>query len=130
MGQGTTLKEHEYYGVRIQKIARNEGLQVIVKLASIKLTPDKPGYRGGNWHIEGMMNEHITATAIYYYDVQNTTESRIRFRQEAWLDDMQFNYEQDDHGPLSEIFGTNSLRTDPGIQELGSVATPQGRLLV
>lgn len=30
-------------------------LQVIVKLASIELTPDKPEYGGGSWHVEGMM---------------------------------------------------------------------------
>ncbi len=28
-------------------------LQVIVKLANIHLTPDKPEYEGGTWHVEG-----------------------------------------------------------------------------
>ena len=31
------------------------GLQVIVKLASIHLTPEKPKYEGGTWHVEGQM---------------------------------------------------------------------------
>jgi hypothetical protein len=31
------------------------GLQVIVKLASIHLTPEKPEYPGGTWHVEGQM---------------------------------------------------------------------------
>jgi hypothetical protein len=31
------------------------GLQVIVKLASIHLTPEKPEYEGGTWHVEGQM---------------------------------------------------------------------------
>jgi hypothetical protein len=31
------------------------GLQVIVKLANIHLTPDKPNYAGGSWHVEGQM---------------------------------------------------------------------------
>ena len=31
------------------------GLQVIVKLANIHLTPDKPEYEGGTWHVEGQM---------------------------------------------------------------------------
>ncbi|KAH6592008.1 hypothetical protein BASA61_004742 [Batrachochytrium salamandrivorans] len=32
---------------------RGRHLQVIVKLASIHLTPDKPRYNGGSWRIEG-----------------------------------------------------------------------------
>lgn len=31
------------------------GLQVIVKLANILLTPEKPKYEGGTWHVEGML---------------------------------------------------------------------------
>lgn len=31
------------------------GLQVIVKLANIHLTPEKPRYDGGSWHVEGQM---------------------------------------------------------------------------
>jgi hypothetical protein len=31
------------------------GIQVIVKLANIHLTPEKPEYQGGTWHIEGQM---------------------------------------------------------------------------
>lgn len=31
------------------------GLQVIVKLANIELTPEKPYYEGGTWHIEGQL---------------------------------------------------------------------------
>ncbi|KAF2495402.1 hypothetical protein BU16DRAFT_389520 [Lophium mytilinum] len=122
-------RPHIYYDVKLQDTFREKGLQVIVKLASIELTPDKPDYEGGSWHIEGMLNEHIVGTAIYYYDVENTTTARIRFRQEANLDSMEMGYEQDDHGPLSEIFGCDSLRNEPAVQELGSVATPQGRLI-
>lgn len=33
----------------------HKGLQVIVKLATIYLTPEKPSYAGGSWHVEGMM---------------------------------------------------------------------------
>ena len=88
---------HEHYTVDLAKTWREKGLQVIVKLASIELTPDNPEYEGGNWHIEGMLNEHIAATSIFYYDVENTTKSCISFLQEAHLDDMSMNYEQDEH---------------------------------
>jgi hypothetical protein len=31
------------------------GLQVIVKLANIQLTPEKPDYEGETWHLEGRL---------------------------------------------------------------------------
>ena len=31
------------------------GLQVIVKLANICLTPERPQYEGGTWHVEGQI---------------------------------------------------------------------------
>lgn len=31
------------------------GLQIIVKLANIELTPEKPEYAGGTWHVEGQL---------------------------------------------------------------------------
>ena len=41
------LDLREKYGKR--------GLQVIVKLANVELTPDKPEYEGGTWHVEGQL---------------------------------------------------------------------------
>ncbi|CDO72662.1 hypothetical protein BN946_scf184985.g81 [Trametes cinnabarina] len=59
---------------------RGRTLQVIVKLANIVLTPEKPRYPGGSWHVEGMANEEIVATGLYYYASSNITESRLAFR--------------------------------------------------
>ena len=36
-----------------------KNLQVIVKLANIHLTPEKPEYKGGTWHVEGQANESM-----------------------------------------------------------------------
>ena len=69
-----------------------ENLKVIVKLANIELTPENPSYAGGSWHVEGGINEDIIATVLYYYDVENITESRLSFR--TGFDDP--NYEQGD----------------------------------
>ena len=33
----------------------HRGLQVIVKLANIELTPEMPEYEGGTWHVEGQL---------------------------------------------------------------------------
>jgi hypothetical protein len=64
--------------VLLQESFREYGLQVIVKLASIELTLDNPRYLGWSWHVEGMKNEHIVATSIYYYDAENTTPPTCR----------------------------------------------------
>jgi hypothetical protein len=120
-----------YYEVNLQDEFRDQGLQVIVKLSSIELTPEQPTYSGGNWHLEGMLNEHIVATAIYYYDVENVTPSRLSVRQEATLDQDNLEYEQSEHEPLATIFGTENPMTDvPAVQDIGSITTRQGRMLV
>ncbi|MFJ2740809.1 DUF4246 domain-containing protein [Streptomyces sp. NPDC087440] len=102
---------------------RGRRLQVIVKLATIQLTPERPEYAGGSWHVEGMMNEQIVSTGIYYADSENITESRLAFR--AALDNP--DYEQNDRNGLNDVYGIND--EDPLNQELGSVATPEGRFL-
>ncbi|GAA4891571.1 hypothetical protein GCM10023237_06940 [Streptomyces coeruleoprunus] len=102
---------------------RGRRLQVIVKLATIHLTPDKPEYPGGSWHVEGMLNERIVSTAIYYWDSENITESRLSFR--AALDDP--DYEQNDDNGLREVYGLED--EDALNQMLGSTSTPAGRCL-
>ncbi|MFF5480866.1 DUF4246 domain-containing protein [Streptomyces sp. NPDC012935] len=102
---------------------RDRRLQVIVKLATIHLTPDKPEYTGGSWHVEGMMNERIVSTSIYYWDSENITESRLSFR--AALDDP--SYEQSDDNGLREVYGLED--EDALNQILGSASTPAGRCL-
>ncbi|KAL4982437.1 hypothetical protein BDW68DRAFT_192152 [Aspergillus falconensis] len=57
--------------------------QVIVKLANIELTPDKPKCEGRAWRIEGQPNERICATAINYYGFENNTENTLSFRHRA-----------------------------------------------
>jgi hypothetical protein len=39
----------------LRKEFGQRGLQIIVKLANIHLTPDKPSYDGGTWHVEGQL---------------------------------------------------------------------------
>ena len=102
-------------------------IQVIVKLASIYLTPDAPAYDGGSWHVEGAGNENICASAIYYYESGNISESLLSFRQHVADEDMDLDYEQDDHHALETIFGFEN--DSPRIQTLGSVVTRQGRII-
>ncbi|MFE3544665.1 DUF4246 domain-containing protein [Nocardia sp. NPDC059177] len=102
---------------------RGRRLQVIVKLATIQLTPGNPEYPGGSWHVEGMMNERIVSTGIYYWDSANITDSQLSFR--AAIDDP--DYEQNDRNGMHEVYGLDD--EDPLNQVLGSVATVPGRCL-
>lgn len=36
---------------RLRKMFKKHGLQVIVKMASIELTPEKPHFPSGSWHV-------------------------------------------------------------------------------
>ena len=104
------------------------GLQVIIKLATIHLTPSSPSYPGGAWHVEGQLNEHICASAIYYYSSSNITPSRLSFRQMC-LDENTFDigYEQNDDRWLSEVFGCEDGEST--VQDVGSVETREGRMV-
>jgi hypothetical protein len=50
-----TIATHTADAVDLRRDYGHRGLQVIVKLATIYLTPDKPSYEGGSWHVEGQM---------------------------------------------------------------------------
>ena len=41
--------------VDLRRDYAGSGLQIIVKLANIELTPENPTYDGGSWHVEGML---------------------------------------------------------------------------
>ncbi|KAK5991331.1 hypothetical protein PT974_09612 [Cladobotryum mycophilum] len=117
------------------------GLQVIVKMTSIELTPEKPEFPAGNWQIEGQMNEKICATALFYIDSENVTSSHLSFRMPTSTyinDDMKSG--QDRYNYLERVYGTafggvgdhrDAEEGGPGscLQTFGDVETPEGRLL-
>ncbi|KAJ1944901.1 hypothetical protein FBU59_002468 [Linderina macrospora] len=107
---------------------RGRRLQVIVKMSNILLTPDKPEYEGGSWHVEAMANEHIIATGIYYYDVDNITESKLNFRQSV---EEYIPYEQDDERGIRLAYGieVDDDRDAMVSQELGGVEARNGRCI-
>ncbi|KAJ8073711.1 hypothetical protein PM082_011989 [Marasmius tenuissimus] len=117
--------------VNLRKDWGEQGLQIIVKLANIELRPEEGriSYEGGTWHVEGQLNEHICASATYYYDQENVSESRLAFR-ELTNGGVEFEeyYDQDDYEGLEELYGIE--QGGPCLQELGSVTTKEGRLLV
>lgn len=57
-----------------------DNLQVIVKIGSTQLTCEKSKSTGTGWHLEGIREENIIGTGIYYYDINNITDSHLSFR--------------------------------------------------
>ncbi|KAH6628146.1 hypothetical protein F5144DRAFT_654177 [Chaetomium tenue] len=115
---------------------RHTGLQIIVKMTSIELTPENPEFSPGKWHVGGQMNERIVATALYYLDSENITDSHLEFGcsrnpyqstrrlREAGL--------EWDECWVESIYGTrlgSGRREGSNLQSYGSVLTPHGRLL-
>ena len=98
-------------------------LQVIVKLANIELTPANPKYKGGSWHVEGMLNERIVASGIYYFHSDNITESRLAFRQ-ACKEPV---YVQGDDRGVEAVYGLTSEGSLS--QDLGSLLTKADRMI-
>ncbi len=98
-------------------------VQVIVKLANIHLTPEKPKYAGGSWHVEGMMNESIVASGIYYYDSENISESRLHFREAV----SEPEYEQNDNDGVQHEYGL--VNEGPLNQDLGYILTQTNRCI-
>ncbi|KAJ5770868.1 uncharacterized protein N7511_002919 [Penicillium nucicola] len=56
-------------------------LQVSFKLTNIHLTPESPEYEGGSWDTDGSLNDHICASAIYYYEEENIIPTHLDFQQ-------------------------------------------------
>ncbi|KAJ4357142.1 uncharacterized protein N0V89_001717 [Didymosphaeria variabile] len=117
-------------GTRLFDKFRDIGLQVIVKMVSIELTPEKPDFPAGGWHVEGQMNEHICATALYYLDSENVTTSSLSFRMQtdAYMTD-EYSVGQQAYSWLEQIWGTELSYQGACLQNYGSVETHHGRLL-
>jgi hypothetical protein len=103
---------------------KGKNLQVIVKLANIVLTPEHPSYGGGVWHVEGMKNEHIVASGIYYYHSSNISQSNLQFRTVIAEPD----YEQNDERGVRTVYGLNDEM--PLNQRIGDVVTQENRCIV
>ncbi|KAI9060912.1 hypothetical protein FKP32DRAFT_1577024 [Trametes sanguinea] len=114
---------------RIELSLAGRTLQVIVKLANIILTPENPTYGGGAWHVEGMANERIVATGIYYYACENITASDLDFRQTVGKDNLGegMDYRNGDYRGWIAAFG---LGPDLALsQVLGSVRAEEGKCI-
>ncbi|KAF3109342.1 hypothetical protein TWF594_009155 [Orbilia oligospora] len=99
--------------------------RVIVKMATIILTPEKPKWEGGPWHVEALKNERIVATGIYYYDQENITPSSLAFRRalESIGIEGPSTGHKDEERDISEMYNTKVEMDSPASQEIGSIPT-------
>ncbi|KAK6335894.1 hypothetical protein TWF730_003268 [Orbilia blumenaviensis] len=67
---------------KASKLRRLEGktAKVVVAMVNIMLTPEEPEYLEGGWGINGMLNERIIATGVYFYAQENITETHLALR--------------------------------------------------
>lgn len=120
-------------GKRLADRFRHSGLQVIIKMASIELTPEKPNFPVGGWHVEGQLNERICAAALYYLDSENISENSLSFRMATPVDlneEIGYSVGQDRYHWLEQNYGTQLGCGDvPALQNYSELQTRQGRLL-
>ncbi|KAK6358642.1 hypothetical protein TWF730_007965 [Orbilia blumenaviensis] len=102
-------------------------VKVIVKMATLILTPEKPQSTGGPWHVEALKNERIVAAGIYYYDQENVTPSSLGFRRA--IRDMSLAMEGECQG-LSGMYNARRQTYSRAAQEMGSIATKKNRAIV
>lgn len=83
--------------------------------------------------IEGLLNEKISATALYYLDSENVTDSSLAFRMQTSYDqdELQSEVGQENFHWLECSYGAELGSGGSGscIQNYGSVGTPESRLL-
>ncbi|KAJ2261632.1 hypothetical protein GGI01_002145 [Coemansia sp. RSA 376] len=106
-------------------------LQAIVKMSNIELTPKRPKFGGEDWKLEGLNNERIIATGIFFYDMANIAPSSLRFREAVCCWD--FAVEQFDVDSVVKAYGIEKsllCGEDPVSQELSCVDIKDGRCLV
>ncbi|KAI0333265.1 hypothetical protein GY45DRAFT_1272421 [Cubamyces sp. BRFM 1775] len=121
--------QHTDTNDRIEFSLHGRTLQVIVKLATIVLTPgSRARYPGGAWHVEGMANEGIVATGLYYYACANITESRLAFRATVGRRDASdMAYQHHDVQGFYAAYGF--ARYDALSQGLGHVVAEEGKCI-
>ncbi|KFX89521.1 hypothetical protein V490_06962 [Pseudogymnoascus sp. VKM F-3557] len=128
--------DHEFYSIRLEDMFRDKGLQVIVKIGNV--TPSDSNV----WHMD-TLNEHIVATAIYFYDIENTAaEMKISFRQRACMTEEYYHFNRTDwpspprnfkvdREDIESMLGfkEKSNLFAPTTQEIGYISAVQGRLI-
>ncbi|OAA69519.1 hypothetical protein ISF_02789 [Cordyceps fumosorosea ARSEF 2679] len=141
-GQLPPKEDHAFYQVSLETQFARRGLQVVVEIGAVELTPARPTRAATPWRLAGLLSDRIVATAMVYLDSDNVADAAgaLSFRVEADLDPLEHVWgggtgsgPHHPLAPLAEIYGLDSpLDLDggaPALQELGTVLAPDGRLV-
>ncbi|KAK1496617.1 hypothetical protein CTAM01_08255 [Colletotrichum tamarilloi] len=112
-------------------LSKAGGIQIVVKIRAMYPTPEDPICDLQNeFGLDGALNEHIVATAVYFFEDENVTDSDVSFQTRF----QGLNFEEDctfvvgDLRPLDEIFGLR--HKTPSLQKIGSATMREGLVLV
>ncbi|KAL9026239.1 MAG: hypothetical protein Q9196_005064, partial [Gyalolechia fulgens] len=108
----------------------NTGVQMVLHIQEIHLTPNSPRHGGEEWHVQGQTkNERVCATATYVYSTANVSSPTISFRRRVCPDEAMAAGGQINTPPFApEIFGAKD--GDPLIQNFGHVVLRESRVVV
>ncbi|KAJ5526491.1 hypothetical protein N7513_010650 [Penicillium frequentans] len=121
--------DHQYYSISLQD--QFEGLQIIVRISAIELTPEKPLYGGDSHHnVAGILNDHIVSTAVCYFDMDNIKDAKVSFQQETLIDSDDFNIPE--YTAMDRLFDVPEWSCDDdnpcypdALQTMGSIPISQ-----
>lgn len=114
--------------VDLKKEFWNIGLQFVLHIQEINLTPSRPSFKGEEWHVQGQRNERICATATYVYSSKNTTPASLSFRRRVHVEEASLAKGYIQEPPFApEIYGAES--GDPVIQHMGDIELREGRVV-
>lgn len=114
--------------VNLKKEFWNIGLQMILRVTEIGLNPDKPCYKGEDWHVDGRSNERICATAIYAYSIYNISSASISFRRRINAEEAMLAKDYIQSPPwATDLYGARS--GDPVIQHMGDIKLTENRVI-
>lgn len=125
---------HEYRHAELQQDFRQRGLQVYVKIQGVELTPERPRYEGGNWVLEGLLNEHVVASSICFFNVENVADGgvSVSFRVPANIhDERPLRADPDPRRRMVAMYALDDAVNGkiPPWQSLGSVSAREGRVV-
>ncbi len=119
---------HDWLFVDLKKEFWNIGLQFVLHIQEMNLTPSRPRFEGEEWHVQGQRNERICATATYVYSSGNTTPASLSFRRRVHVEEASLAKGYIQEPPFApEIYGAES--GDPVIQYMGAIELREGRVV-
>jgi hypothetical protein len=124
---------HQYTRVRLEETFRQDGLQVVVEISDIKLTPENSTYSGeAHFHIEGLRNDRIAATSLFVVEARNITQPRIAFEYEDKVRAQELECKIPDTLATVldiPILDPSERRAPRALHTFGSIPLAKGRLL-